>query len=69
MRALFNQKDLPMFTSEQYRAKAAEYTEWLKTTSRPQEIQEFRMLRQHFTDLADNKQWFTDNYSRMVHAK
>jgi len=58
-----------MFTSEQYRAKAAEYAELLKAASHPNEIREFQALKRSFTDLADNEQWLTDNYNRTVQAQ
>jgi hypothetical protein len=62
------QKVLPMFTSKQYRAKAAKYAELLKAAIHPNEIREFQRLRRSFTDLADNEQWLTDNYDRTVHS-
>ena len=40
---------LAMFTSEQYRAKAAEYAELAKTASSPDEGDEFHKLEQSFT--------------------
>jgi hypothetical protein len=42
-------------TAKQYRAKAAEYTELLKTTSLPAEIREFRNLEQSYLTLAETK--------------
>jgi hypothetical protein len=50
-----------MFTAKQYRAKAAEYTELLKTTSLPAEIREFRKLEQSYLTLAENEEWMADN--------
>jgi hypothetical protein len=57
-----------MFTSEQYRTKATEYGELLKTAIGPSELREFRKLEQSFTTLADNEQWLADNYAKTVHA-
>jgi len=57
-----------MFTPQQYRAKAAEYTDLVKTASNPAEVLEFRTLEQSFTVLADNEQWLTDNHGKIVHA-
>src|SRR5687767_9457027 len=57
-----------MFTTEQYRAKATEYSELLKTTSAPNEVREFRQLQRSFTTLADNAQWLADNRRSIVHA-
>ena len=54
-----------MFTAKQYRAKAAEYTELLKTTSLPAEIREFRKLEQSYLTLADNEEWMADNRDKI----
>jgi hypothetical protein len=57
-----------MFTSEQYRAKAAEYAELMKTASSADEVGEFHKLEQSFTELADNEQWVTDHHDQTLHA-
>lgn len=57
-----------MFTSKQYRAKAAEYTELVKTANPSNEVREFQKLERSFTVLADNEQWLTDNYDQTVRA-
>lgn len=57
-----------MFTSEQFRAKAAEYIELGKTANSPNEVREFQKLERSFTTLADNEQWLADNHDRIVHA-
>jgi hypothetical protein len=62
------QKGLLMFTSEQYRAKATEYGDLLKTAAGPNERREFQQLEQSFITLADNEQWLADNYAKTVHA-
>jgi hypothetical protein len=54
-----------MSTAQQYRAKAAEFTELLKTTSLPAETREFRKLEQSYLTLAENAQWMTDNLEKM----
>jgi hypothetical protein len=64
-----SQKGWPMFTPEQYRAKAAEYTELVKTARNPNEVREFQRLEQSFTVLADNEQWLIDNRDQTVHAE
>jgi len=46
-----------MFTLEQYRAKAAEYSTLAKTANAPNEVREFQTLERSFTELADNQQW------------
>ena len=57
-----------MFTSEQYRAKAAEFIELVKTANTPNEVCEFQKLAQSFTELADNQQWVTDHHDQTLHA-
>ncbi len=57
-----------MFTPEQYRVKAAEYGELLKTTTAPREIREYRQLERSFATLADNEQWLADHHHNTVHA-
>ena len=57
-----------MFTPKQYRAKAAEYAELVKTAKNSNELREFRELRQSFTVLAENEQWMTDNRGKTVQA-
>ena len=57
-----------MFTAEQYRAKASEYTELVGLTSGSDEAHEFRRLEQSFVELANNVQWMTDNHGKRVHA-
>jgi hypothetical protein len=53
-----------MSTAKQYRAKAAEYTELLKTASLPSEAREFRDLEQSFITLAENDEWLVDNLEK-----
>jgi hypothetical protein len=50
-----------MCTAKQYRVKAAEFTELLKTTSSPAEIREFRNLKRSYVTLAENDEWLADN--------
>jgi hypothetical protein len=57
-----------MFTAEQYRAKAAEYSELAKTANGPREFSEFQNLERSFTELANNEQWVTDHYDQTLHA-
>ena len=58
-----------MFTPQQYRSKAAEYTDLVKTASNPSEVLEFRTLERSFTTLADNEQWLADHHDHTVHPK
>ena len=50
-----------MFTPKQYRAKAAQYTQLLKTTRSPAETREFRKLEQRYITLAENDEWLAEN--------
>jgi hypothetical protein len=49
-----------MFTAEQYRAKAIEYSKLVRTANGPNEVREFQRLERSFSELADNAQWMTD---------
>ena len=53
-----------MVTANQYRTKAAEYTELLKATFLPAETREFRSLEQSYRTLAENEEWMTDNLAK-----
>jgi hypothetical protein len=64
----FPTERLAMFTSEQYRAKAAEYIELVKIANTPDGVREFQKLAESFTELADNEQWVTDHHDQTLHA-
>jgi hypothetical protein len=55
-----------MFTADQYRAKAIEYSKLLRTANGPNEVREYQRLERSFTELADNAQWVTDNRNKIV---
>jgi hypothetical protein len=55
-----------MFTSEQYRAKAAEYEGLVGTARTPAEEAEFRDLKRSYASLAENLDWLTANSSKTV---
>jgi len=57
-----------MFSSERYRARAAEYVELAKATASPSDIREYKDRERSFTTLADNEEWLKDNFDKMVHA-
>jgi hypothetical protein len=57
-----------MFTAEQYRAKAIEYSDLLMIANSPDEVREYHRLKRSFTELADNEQWLTDNRGKTAHA-
>jgi len=55
-----------MFSSKQYRAKAAEYVVLANKTDAPNEIREFMDLEQSFTALADNEEWLEQNFDKVI---
>lgn len=55
-----------MFTSEQYRAKAAQYDALLKTAGTPAEEAEYRDLKQSYGSLAENLDWLAVNSGKTV---
>jgi hypothetical protein len=57
-----------MFTSEQYRAKAAEYVERAKSTGTPNETLEYHNLALRFSELADNQNWVERNSKNLLHS-
>jgi hypothetical protein len=57
-----------MFTAEQYRAKAIEYSKLLRIANGAEEAREYHRLERSFIELADNAQWLTDNYGKTAHA-
>jgi len=58
----------PMFTSNRYRDKAAEYAERGENANGSREVKEFARLEKNFTTLADNEQWLSESYQRTVQA-
>ena len=59
-------KGVFMFSSKQYRTKAAEYQERGRKTDAPNEIREFKNLERTFTEMADNEEWVEQNYSKLM---
>jgi len=55
-----------MVTPEQYREKAAAYSELAKQANAPNEVREFQKHEQSFTMLADNEQWLADNHDNLA---
>jgi hypothetical protein len=55
-----------MFTPEQYRAEAANYTELAKQGNAPNEVRKFLRHAQSLTMLADNEQWLADNHDNLA---
>jgi hypothetical protein len=54
-----------MLAAEQYRAKAAEYTELLKAASLSAEGDEIRRLKRSYLVLAENEEWMADNRNKI----
>jgi hypothetical protein len=55
-----------MFKSQQYRAKAAEYGELVKSSGSSDESRNFQRLQERLVSLADNEQGLADNYDEAV---
>jgi hypothetical protein len=58
-----------MFTANQFRAKAAEYTALLQNTAVPNEIRDLQKLEKSFSSLAQNEDWLADNFDKIVHSQ
>jgi hypothetical protein len=65
---IFSEREKNMFTAEQYRAKAIEYSNLLRIANGADEVREYHRLERSFTELADNAQWLTDNPGKTAHA-
>jgi hypothetical protein len=57
-----------MFTSEQYRAKALEYRNLVRTSANANEKREYQKLQQSFAELADNEVWLADHHKQTLHV-
>jgi hypothetical protein len=57
-----------MFTSEQYRAKALEYGNLLRSSANDNEKREYQKLQQRFTELADNAEWLAEHHKQTLHV-
>ncbi len=67
MLPLATERACPMFTAEQYRAKAAEFRAFLTNTSRsPNETSEFRDLEQTYATLAENEEWMAVHLDKTI---
>lgn len=56
-----------MVTSQQFRAKAADYKNLVKGAGTSDDAREFLRQERNFTDLADNEGWVADNFDKLVH--
>jgi len=57
-----------MFKSKQYRTKAAEYGELVKSSASPNERRDFQQLEQRFASLADNELGLAEDHDSAVLA-
>ena len=55
-----------MFTPEQYREKAAQYSELARTGNTPNEVRELQRHERSLTMLAENKQWLANNDDKLA---
>ena len=55
-----------MFTPEQHRAEAADYTELAKQGNAPNEVRKFPRHEQSLIMLANNEQWLADNHDNLA---
>jgi hypothetical protein len=57
-----------VFTAKKYRTKSEEYGELIKGSDDPSQIRNLQDSKNSFSALADNEEWLTDNFDKMVHA-
>ena len=55
-----------MFTTKQYRAKAAEYGELSKGSDDAGQIRKYQDSSDSFSSLADNEEWLADNFDKTL---
>src|SRR5579864_8225833 len=57
-----------MFKIKKYRAKSEEYGDLIKGSSDPSQIRKFQDSKDSFSSLADNEEWLSNNFDKMVHV-
>jgi hypothetical protein len=57
-----------MFTADQFRTKAAECAELLRNTIVPSEIRKHQRSKDSFSLLAENEDWMTDNFDKIIRS-
>lgn len=57
-----------MFTTEKYRARSKEFSELLEGSSDPGQVHKFQGLKDSFDSLADNEEWLSNNFDKIVHS-
>jgi hypothetical protein len=55
-----------VFTPEQHRAEAADYTDLAKQGNAPNEVRKFLRHEQSLIMLANNEQWLADNHDKIA---
>lgn len=58
-----------MFTADQFRAKAAQYTAQIGNTAVQSEIRDLKRLEQSFLSLAQNEDWLANNLSKIIRSQ
>jgi len=55
-----------MFKTKKYRAKSEAYGDLIKGSSDPSQIRKFQDSKDSFSSLADNEEWLSNNFDKMV---
>ena len=58
-----------MFTADQFRAKAAEYTAQIDNTAIQTEIRDLKRLEQSYLSLAKNEDWLANNLNKIIRSQ
>lgn len=58
-----------MFTADQFRAKAAEYTAQIDNAAIPSEAGVLRRLQESFLSLAQNEDWLANNLDKIIRSQ
>jgi hypothetical protein len=56
-----------MFTAKQFRQKAAESAESLRSTDVPSEMLKHKLAKDSFSALAENEDWLATNFDKVIH--
>lgn len=58
-----------MFKAKHFRTKLAESAELIKNTEAPSEIRKLEQSMESFRLLAENEEWLSDNFNKMIHSQ
>lgn len=58
-----------MFTADQFRAKAAEYTKQIEATASQSETGDLQRLEQSFISQAKNEDWLASNLDKIIRSQ